>query len=173
MGVMTGIGLGLAIYGAVRGAKGEHDAGKAAKEAGESQAQQLEFNARVAELQATDAEQRGLEEEQRFRTGVRLLVGQQRAGFAGQGVDVGSGSAADVQADSAFLGELDARQIRANAAREAWGYRVDQADLLKGAEVSRKGGVAAQRAHNTAAVTQVIGTGSSLLMSRYGWSEGR
>lgn len=172
MGVMTAIGAGLAIYGAVQSFRGQRAAGRAAEEAGESQAQQLEFNAAVADLQAQDAEQRGLEEEQRFRTQVRGLIGSQRAGFAGAGVDVGIGSAADVQADSAFLGELDARQIRANAQREAWGFRVQAEDARFGAGVARKGGAASRQAANINAVSSVIGTGSSLLLSRYGWSSG-
>lgn len=169
MAAGTAIAIGSVIAGTVTSVLGQRKAGQAAAEAGESSARQFEFNARVADLQAEDATQRGLEEEQRFRTAVRGLVGSQRAGFAAAGVDVGSGSAADVQADSAFLGELDAQQIRANAQREAWGYRVQAEDLRQGAGVARRGGQAARTAANWGAVNTVLGTGSSLLLSRYGW----
>jgi hypothetical protein len=169
MAVMTAIALGTAIGGAVMSGVGQIKAGNAAARAAESQAQQLEFNAGVADLQAQDATQRGLEEEQRFRTQVRGLVGSQRSALAAQGIDVGSGSAADVQADTAYLGELDARKIRANAQREAWGYEVEAADLRMGADVARKGGQAAKSASRWGVANTVLGTGSSLLMSRYGW----
>lgn len=169
MAVMTAIALGTAIGGAVINAVGQAKSGNAAQRAAESQAQQLEYNAGIADLQSADAEQRGLEEEQRFRSQVRGLVGTQRAGMAGQGVDVSSGSAADVQADTAYLGELDARKIRANAQREAWGYSVEASDLRMGADVARKGGAAAKTASRWGIANTVLGTGSSLLMSRYGW----
>lgn len=169
MGVMTGIALGSVIVGTAVSMYGQKKAGDAAKAAGESAAQQQEFNARVAELQADDALARGLDEESRFRTSVRGLIGSQRAGFAGQGVDVGVGSAADVQADAAYLGELDSLQIRANAEREAWGYRVEASDRRMAADVARKGGQAAQTASRWGMASTALGATSSLLMSRYGW----
>lgn len=169
MAVMTGIALGSVIASTVMQVAGQKKAGAAAARAAESQAQQYEFNAGIADLQAQDAAQRGLEEEQRFRTQVRGLIGTQRAGFAGQNVVVGDGSAADVQADSARLGELDAQQVRANAQREAWGFQVQADDLRMGAKVARQGGQAARTAANWQAAGSVLSAGSSLLLSRYGW----
>jgi hypothetical protein len=185
VGTMTAIALAVTAASAAAQAKGQLSAGKAAKQAGESQqqvaeanAQQSEFNAHVADLQAADATTRGAEEESRFRTSVRGLIGSQRAGFAGQGVDVGSGSALDVQADAAYLGELDALTIRSNAAREAWGYQVQSENYRQDAAVQRKGGEIAARAGANAnsaakigAAGSVLGAGSSLLLSRYGWND--
>jgi hypothetical protein len=82
------------------------------------------YNADVARIQAQDALDRGTDQEQRFRVGVRRMIGAQRVGYASQGVDVNRGSAVDIQADAQRLGELDALEIRSNAAREAWGYKV-------------------------------------------------
>jgi len=166
---MTAIALGSVIASAAMQGVGQKKQGNAMARAAESQAQQYDFNAGIADLQAQDAQQRGVEEEQRFRTQVRGLVGTQRTGFAGQNVVAGTGSAADVQADSARLGELDAQQIRANAQREAWGYQVQADDLRMGAKVARQGGQAARTAANWQAAGTVIGAGSSLLLSRYGW----
>jgi hypothetical protein len=92
-----------------------------------------------------------------------VLIGTQRAGFAGQNVDVGQGSPTDVQGDAAYLGELDALKIRNNAAREAWGYRVQ-------AQNARMGGQNAQTASQYGAAATLIGGGISLLASRYGWA---
>ena len=157
------IGLGVSIYGQLK-------AGSAAKTVGESQGAREEFNAAQAELQAADALSRGREEESRFRTQVRGLIGSQRAGFAGQNVDVGSGSAADVQADAARLGALDALQIRNNAAREARGFDAEATDRRMAADIARRGGGAAQSAARWGAATTALSGTSSLLMNRYGWA---
>ena len=155
VGTLTAIFLGLSVGGALLDAFGRVKAGNAAKELGE-------FNAAVAEQQALDALAQGKEEEDRFRAAVRGLIGSQRVGFAAQNVDVGVGSPVDVVADAAFLGELDALTIRTNAAREAWGYRVQ-------AENFRRGGTNAQTASRFGAASTLLGTGTSLLSSRFGF----
>ncbi|MBA4359811.1 MAG: hypothetical protein C0411_03650 [Pseudomonas sp.] len=58
---------------------------------------------------------------QRVRAG--QAVGTQRSAQAANGIDVNSGSAAQLQDDTAMLGELDALTIQNNAAREAYGYK--------------------------------------------------
>lgn len=147
--------IGLAAGGTALDVFGKIKAGNAANRIGE-------FNARVAETQAADALARGAEDEHNFRGQVRGLIGSQRAGFSGQNVDVGGGSALDVQADAAFLGELDALTIRNNAAREAWGYRQQ-------AENARLGGQQAQSASRWGAASTIVGGAASLLQMRYGW----
>ena len=59
---------------------------------------------------------------QRVRTG--QAVGTQRSVQAANGIDVNSGSSAQMQDDTAMLGELDALTIQNNAAREAYGLKV-------------------------------------------------
>lgn len=153
---LTLISLALAAGGTAMNAVGQIKAGNKAKEAGEQSGQILEARAR-------DARAIGADEESRYRASVRGLIGSQRAGFAAQGVDVGSGSAVDVQADAAYLGELDALTIRNNAAREAWGYEVE-------ADQARKGGAIAQKESRWGAVTSIAGTAGSLAAQRYGFS---
>ena len=93
-------------------AYGQHQAGKAAKRQGQYEARILEFNAGLAESQASDALARGREVESLARTDTKRLIGSQRTALAAQGIEVGSGSAVDVQADAAALGEQDALTIR-------------------------------------------------------------
>ena len=59
------------------------------------------------------------------------LRGRQRAALAANGVDLGQGSAAEVQASADYLRDVDYDAIRTTAAREAWGYQrqADAADL--------------------------------------------
>ncbi len=109
-----------------------------------------DFNADSLHAQAVDATARGRETEGRFRTEVKGMIGTQKAGYAGQGVEVGSGSALDVQKDTAYQGELDALTLRTNAAREAWGYDVAAKGQRKGAEATRKlGGIQAANTRTT------------------------
>ncbi len=153
----TLIALGLTAFGTGMSVVGQVKSGNAAKKAGDE-------TGAILDQRARDARTIGADEEQRYRANVRGLIGSQRAGFAAQGVDVGQGSAVDVQADAAYLGELDALTIRNNAAREAWGYEVE-------ADQARKGGQIAQREGRWGAATAIAGGASSLLMSRYGFKE--
>jgi len=175
--------LALAIGGTAVKVIGDIKAGNAAKRAGEAQARAAgdaadlsDYNAAVAELQAQDAIARGTEEEQRFRTKVRGSIGAQRAGFAASNIDVNFGSAVDVQADAAMLGELDALTIRSNARREAWGYEVNAEDSRRRGQIQRKEGSMAietgkanQAASRFNAAGSIIGTAGSLLESKYGF----
>jgi hypothetical protein len=129
--ILAGAGTATQVYGQKKAGDAAKASGEAQKKASESQAQLADFNASVAELQAKDAIERGAEAESRFRTTIKATIGSQRAGIAAGNIDVGFGSAPDVQADAAFLGELDALTIRTNAARESWGYNVQAQDLRK------------------------------------------
>ena len=111
------MGVGAAVGGAVFSAVGNYQSGKYNKSIADS-------NAAVAEWKAKDAIARGEKDVYDLRTQIKGLIGKQRAGYAGQGVDVNEGTAADIQAQTAYLGELDAITLRNNAAREAYGYRV-------------------------------------------------
>lgn len=148
MAAFTALAIGLLVAGTVSKTVGKikegnaaERAGKAGQEAANSQADLADWNAQVADLQAKDAVVRGAHDESRFREGVNQMIGSQRSGIAASGVDVNSGSAVDVQADTRHLGELDALTIRTNAAREAWGYQVQGQDLRRRAEITRKEGV--------------------------------
>ena len=181
--VFTAIAVGLAVAGMAQSAYAQHKAGQAQEAAGlaqqaasNSEADLADFNAKVADRQATDAVERGAQQESNFRASVRGAIGGQRAGIAANNVDVGFGSAVDVQADAAYLGELDALQIRTNAAREAWGYSVQASDLRTRAQIDRQTGVnqaaagaQAATAANYGAVGTLIGGTANLLSSKYGF----
>lgn len=147
--------VGLSLGGAALGAAGTLAAGDYNKEI-------ADYNAKVAELQAADALDRGAEAEGRHRVNVRGLIGAQRAALAAQGVDVASGSALEVQLDTAGRGEVDALRIRSNAAREAWGYEVQATD-------SRMRGELAQMEAKSRATSTILGGAGSAYSY---WSKG-
>lgn len=181
----TTLALILAVASTGAQAVGQVKAGKAAKSAGvkqqqaaNSQADLQDWNASVADLQAVDAVERGAEEESRYRTQIRGAIATQRTNIAAGNVDVGFGSAVDVQGDAAYVGELDALTLRTNAAREAWGYQVQATDLRKRAEIARKEGVYLaetgrqnQSAANWGAGGTLLGGTTNLLQMRYGFQQ--
>lgn len=115
----------LAVTGLVLGAAAGVQQAQAQKAAGQAQEAQAKENAKAANTQAQNAILTGQVEEDRRRQQTRAMLAKQRTGFAANNVDMSSGSAADILGDTAAIGEQDALTIRANAAREAWGFKVD------------------------------------------------
>ncbi len=105
------------------GAAGAVQQSQAASAQATYQAAVSRNNAVLAEKAASDAEERGRLEEKQSRLRTSRTIGSQRASFAANGVVVDEGSALDVTADTAELGEVDALTIRDNAAREAFNFR--------------------------------------------------
>jgi hypothetical protein len=140
--VVMGIGAIVSAVGKHKAANAAKAAGVAQSEVDESQAQLSDYNAEVADQQAQDAIDRGTLEANKIRTAVRGMIGAQTTAFAGSGagVDVGFGSAVDVAADTARLGELDALTTMTNAQRSAWGYKVEAEDQRRAAAIQRQGG---------------------------------
>lgn len=52
----------------------------------------------------------------------------QRAALAANGIAIGEGSAAELQASTDIVKELDVNQIRSNSLNQAWGYRMQAAN---------------------------------------------
>lgn len=173
---LTGIGTGINVAGQLKAGNAAKRAGEAQQRAAEKSGELADFNALVADLQADDAITRGQEDQQRFRSKVRQAIGAQRVGFAAGNIDVGSGSALDVQEDAARLGELDVLTIAGNAAREAWGYKMQAEDYRRRGQLAREEGVAfaeAGRVNQTAsrwgAASTIATAGGSLLEAKYGF----
>ncbi len=76
-----------------------------------------------ARRQAEDAIARGEEDVTRYKQDVAQLLGQQRTAIAASGVDVTSGTAADLRAQTERFADMDVATIRRNAEREAFGIR--------------------------------------------------
>jgi|SRR3990167_8083370 len=92
--------------------------------AGFQQKEIAEWNAMVARRQAEDAKLRGEENASVVRLQGRQLIGSMRAALGARGQDLSRGTALRLQLDAARMTEIDAQTTLNNAAREAWGYRV-------------------------------------------------
>jgi len=101
------------------------------------QADVLKQNAKIADMQAEDVLRRGEEAVFEKRLEGKRVIGAQRAALAAQGIELGSGSALDIQGDTAAQAEIDALTIRNNAFREAMGYRMRAGQLRTEARGTR------------------------------------
>lgn len=110
-----------------------------------------ETNAKLAEMNADDALRRGDKEAARYLKQAKGVRGAQRAAMAAQGIEVDSGSAAEIQADTEKIAAENVVTIKTNAFREAWGYRVE------GLNQSYAGKFASMAAGNQARDTLLTG----------------
>jgi hypothetical protein len=148
--------LGASLLSTAVGVYGQIQAGQAQAGQARYQAQVAENNRIIAEQQAKDAEMRGQMAEDARRQQTRALIGRQRTALAANGVMVDDGSALDITSDTAAQGEIDALTLRANAAREAYGYRAQGTNFLADAGL--------QRARADAAIpASMVGAGATLL----------
>jgi hypothetical protein len=80
-------------------------------------------NAATAEYQARDAERRGEQQSQEIARRASQLQGTQRATMASRGLDLTSGTPADLIEQTDFFASIDQATARTNARKEAWGKR--------------------------------------------------
>lgn len=135
---------------------------------------QAEYNAAIArnnqiyaDRAAREAVERGQQAEAKKRMEAASLRGRQRAVLAANGVDVNSGSALDIQEDTAGLGELDALTLRSNAEREAIGYRQQGANFGGEAALYQARANAASSGALWTGVSSLLGTAGSVASKWY------
>lgn len=116
----------------------------------ETQAKQKEAveNTRLAQRAAVDALERGNRESGQARMATSQLIAKQQLAYANSGVDSTVGTPAQVASDTRTLGEMDARQLENNAAREAWGFRTYGSRYREQAQLEATRGT--NRAYGTA-----------------------
>jgi hypothetical protein len=148
--------LGASLLSTAVGVYGQVQSGAAAAGQARYQAQVAENNRIIAEQQARDAEMRGQMAEDARRQQTRMLIGRQRTALAANGMLVDDGSALDITGDTAAQGEIDALTLRANAAREAYGYRAQGSNFMADAGLQRARSAAAGPA-------ALVGAGATLL----------
>lgn len=139
--------------------KGQRNAANAAIAQGNYVGGVQDVNAGYADQQALDAERRGVEGAQRVDTQTRTLVGSQRAALAASGVDANVGSGAEIQGETQALGALDELTIKNNAAREAFGYKVEAQNYRSGAQFARAGAQNAAQSYRNQSWATLLGGG--------------
>lgn len=135
--------LGFTALGSLSSANQANQAGKAAQAS-------AQYNAQVSEAQAQDALRRGELEAGQVRNRTQQQLGRQATAVAGAGVDVSTGSALDLFADTAAFGSMDEQTVRSNAMREAYGYSTQ-------ATSQRMQGQNARQAGRNQATSSILG----------------
>lgn len=125
-----------------------YNQGQVAKQTGRN-------NAIMAEYAAQDALRRGEQEAQAVQRKAAQLKGSQRALMAAKGLDLSSGTPADLIDSTDFFAENDANTARFNARKDAWSARAG------GANAMAQGKAAASQATLAAAGT-LLSTGGSV-----------
>lgn len=125
----SAVSQGISAYSQIQARKFQSD----------FEARQLELNAEVADLKARQAKFRGEQQVKQLRSDTRTLIGSQRASFGAQGIDIESGSALQIQEETAELSALDEITLRNNAMREAFGHETQALSLRSSAGFTRAG----------------------------------
>lgn len=110
------------IAGGVVGGVSSYQQGKAQQAQYNYQAKVNEENAKIAQENANVQRQQGIEEARLQRMKAIKTIGSQQTAMAANGVDVTQGTAVDVIADTAAMGELDALQTQYNYEMKARSY---------------------------------------------------
>lgn len=105
----------------------------------------LREQAKFARLAGREEIRRGRVQESQLRQRTKKLIGAQRAALAAQGIDIETGTAAELQTETAALGGLDALTIRRNARLRALGFELRAEDLLLQRQIAGISGRARRR----------------------------
>ncbi|MFM7010258.1 MAG: hypothetical protein ACKO0Z_13155 [Betaproteobacteria bacterium] len=110
----------------------------------QSQKSNLKFQADMAEISARMSEQSAqsaLNQGQRQAGAISMRAGQiksgQRAALAANGVDLGTGNAAELQASTDIMKQIDMSTAEANGIRAAFGYRAQSVNYQNEAMLKR------------------------------------
>lgn len=177
-GVLAGIGTGATILGGITGAiskvmGGESQGNMYAYQAGVSR-----INQQIAKQNADYSRYVGEVEAQRVGMKGRFERGQTLVTQSGRGIDVGSGSNAEVRDSMQDMNVHDQATTRSNAMRRAYGHDVEAIKHETQGQMYGMAGSKARTAGYIDAFGSILGTASSvsskwLDASRLGIGSGR
>lgn len=156
------VGLGTSLAGGIMQAFGAKRQGEANAQMYAYQAQIAKYNAQIDKQNADYA--RNVGEQRATNQGLkqRQVEGQIRAGQSASGLDVNSGSAAEVQASARKVGQMDLATIRSNAAKTAYDYEVKAVNDLNQAGLYDAASSNAKSAGNMNMLASLISTAGSV-----------
>lgn len=161
--------MGIAVAGLIAtglstamGAVGAISSAEAQSQAASYQAQIARNNAQLATENAHWATESGETQAAQQQMKTRAEVGSIEAAQAANGLDVNSGSAVDVRSSANSLGNLDALTIRSNAARQAYGYQVQNTNDIAEAQLDEAQAQSAMTAGTIGAFGSLLGGAGSL-----------
>ncbi len=153
--------MGSSILGGIMGAGSSMAAGQAQSQMGFFQAAVAQRNAEIARQNADYASVQGEQAAMQYGMKARQQLGEIRAQQGVSGLDVNAGSARDVQTSQQIVSRMDIAQIRQNAAKAAYDYRVQASGFDTEAMMDVAGAQNALVAGKTNALASIVsGAGS-------------
>jgi hypothetical protein len=132
-----------------------------AKDESQSAIRQGEYEQAAADYNARQALIKGARQGQAARMEGSALIARQRTAYANSGVDVKSGTPLSVMADTRSASELAALTKENDAAREAWGYKLQAQNSRENTQAKLRGIQRAEYGSILAGVGQFAGGGIS------------
>jgi hypothetical protein len=156
------LAMGATAVGAGVGAFGSWYGGQASKNMYQYQSAVSQINKQISDQNAKYAIAAGETRAQESGMKTRAEIGTTRAIQGASGLDVNRGSAVEVRASEADIGTQSAAVIRSNAAREAYGYKVQGFQYGAQSKIDIMAGKNAAFAGNIGAVSSILGGASSV-----------
>jgi hypothetical protein len=125
MSVPEGYGTSMQMAGAGLEATGAYFEAKVNKTLLKSKANMAEINARLTDLSADSALSAGRTAKAKSDLEYGALKSSQKVGMAANMLDLGSVTSQNVLNSTDYLKEVDSDIITGNAAKQAWGLRMD------------------------------------------------
>lgn len=123
-------------------------------------------NAEIAERNASLTAAAGEGQAERFGMRAKAQAGAIKTAQAASGVDVNSGSAEDVQTSQRAISMFDTMTIKSNAAREAFGFKVQAKNFRNEAAIAKAKANQAMVGASINAFSSLVG-GASQASSAY------
>jgi hypothetical protein len=122
-------------------------------------------NARIAELGAQSALNQGQQQVGALTLKAGQLKSSQKVSMAANGIDLGVGNAAEIQASTDIMKEIDSNTLTVNAVRNAWSYRTQAVNYQN--EAITKRGAANGISPGGAMFSSLLGSAGSVAGSWY------
>lgn len=165
--------MAIAATSAGVSAYSQHQQGKDANKAAQAQAKQYEQQAQISEAQAAVAQLQGEKEARRRYALLSQDVGSLYASFAGNGIDIGSGSVGRALTTTVQEAQEDVNVINSNTQMNVWTAMQNATQFRNTANITRWQGKAAKRTGGTSALaTGVGGVGSTVQAGAAGYELG-
>jgi hypothetical protein len=155
------------IGGGLSSAVGSYYSAKSQQSSLRFQSDIADTNARIAELGAQSALNQGQQQAGALTLKAGQIKSSQRASMAANGVDLGVGNAAEVQASTDIMKEIDANTLIANAVRSAWGYRTQGVNYQN--EAALRSATAGTISPFAASATSLLGSAGSVANTWYNY----
>lgn len=163
------IGIGASIAGGITAAEGAKTTAAATQQSYNYQAGVAKINSTIDLQNADYARSQGDVQALQYGMKEAQTIGSIKTTQAASGLDVNSGSNADVQASERKVGDIDTAQIRTNAAKVAYDYDVKSAMDLNQSTLDVMAGNNAITAGNIQAESSILGSVSSVASK---WTQG-